>query len=233
MWWVLQRFSTTMITKCPKFHQLLNVCPHRALAPAGQVWLGSSKLWFSSRNEYLHWAHAVFTVVKEIDVRFRICNNLGLIGHSVFVTIPTSRVRTRVCVSPLCQLLTPSGAHSEQGWEIKQERRVLEGNICQDVGWDIHVPKATTFLMFKILVSDLFCGSHLKSDSDKHSDKWFRHHRSCVCNIELRCSKSNFGLLKFTAPTNSQSLKRRILPCIEPKLKILLLSDWELVGAVN
>ena len=36
-------------------------------------------------NGYLHWAHAVFTVVKEIDQLFRICNNLNLIGHSVFV----------------------------------------------------------------------------------------------------------------------------------------------------
>ena len=27
----------------------------------------------------------VFTVVKEIDIRFRICNNLDLIGHSAFV----------------------------------------------------------------------------------------------------------------------------------------------------
>ena len=33
-------------------------------------------------NGYLHWAHAVFTIVKEIDGRFRICNNLDLIGHS-------------------------------------------------------------------------------------------------------------------------------------------------------
>ena len=32
--------------------------------------------------------HAVFTVVKEIDIRFRICNNLDLIEHSAFVTIP-------------------------------------------------------------------------------------------------------------------------------------------------
>ena len=29
--------------------------------------------------------HAVFTVVKEIDIRFRICNDLDLIEHSVFV----------------------------------------------------------------------------------------------------------------------------------------------------
>ena len=88
LWWVLQSFSTTMITKSAFYYVCPKVFPCRALAPAGKIWLESSKSWFSSRNEYLHWAHAVFTVAKEIDTRFRICNNLDLIEHSAFVTTP-------------------------------------------------------------------------------------------------------------------------------------------------
>ena len=86
---------------------LPNVFPYQALAPAGQIWLESSKSWFSSRNEYLHWAHAVFTVVKEIDGRFRICNNLDLIEHSAFVTTPANRTRRpgiQICLNHKCRV---------------------------------------------------------------------------------------------------------------------------------
>ena len=37
----------------------------------------------------------LFTAVKEIDIRVRICNNLDLIEQSAFVTIPANRPAAR------------------------------------------------------------------------------------------------------------------------------------------
>ena len=55
----------------------------------------------STLKRLLHWAHAVFTIVQEIDIRFiiRICNNLVLIlEHSAFVTTGPAKLFS-ICVS--------------------------------------------------------------------------------------------------------------------------------------